>query len=216
MTVWRRDGTTLSTVIQGWTACAQDMEFAVTVRDNTLVLYRPDTQLLYTLVGLPSTYPNPAAPSYQGGAGVAGTPSGNGIARADIYAIETTGPVPANIPMTSTSGSKIEMQWQGTIDNGAGLMLYQVWRRPVADPNGWVYRGDTREPAFVDRDAIVNGATYAYMIRSHDFHLNFSDSLQFSVTVPPQELRTHGKSASVQPACIGAAAGSRWTCKAEI
>ena len=77
------------------------------------------------------------------------------------------------------------MQWQGTIDNGAGLMLYQVWRRPVADPNGWVYRGDTREPAFVDRDAIVNGATYAYMIRSHDFHLNFSDSLQFSVTVPP-------------------------------
>ena len=68
---------------------------------------------------------------------------------------------------------------------GPGLMLYQVWRRPVSDPNGWVYRGDTREPAFVDRDAIVNGANYAYLIKSHDFHLNYSDSAQFFVSAPP-------------------------------
>jgi hypothetical protein len=37
-------------------------------------------------------------------------------------------------------------------------MFYQVWRRPIADPNGWVLRGSMTGPAFVDRVEITNSS----------------------------------------------------------
>jgi hypothetical protein len=186
LTLWRRNASTgLSLLSQGPIVCAQDMQTAVMVRDGTLVAYRPDTGQAQLNYALPSVYPNPALGTVQAGVGVAGTPAGNGIAKLDIYAIETVPPRAPNVPMTSTSGAKIEMQWQGTVDDGAGLMFYQVWRRPIADPNAWVLRGSMTGPAFVDRDQITNGATYAYLIRAYDWHQNFSDSTQFGVTVPP-------------------------------
>src|SRR5690349_891190 len=116
--------------------CAQDMQVAVMVRDGKLISYRPDTGQAQLNYDLPSVYPNPSLTTVQAGVGVGSTPAASGITRLDIYAIETTPPHAPNVPMTSTSGTKIEMQWQGTVDDGSGLMFYEVWRRPIADPNG--------------------------------------------------------------------------------
>ena len=89
------------------------------------------------------------------------------------------------VPTASTSGDKVELQWQGSADPGAGILFYQVFRRPIAEPTAWVYRGSVNAPTFVDRGTITNGATCAYLIRAFDWHTNSSDSNQVSVTVPP-------------------------------
>lgn len=187
LTLWRRDASTnsLSTVYAIGIACSQEMDLSIVARDSVLVVYRPDTRVWLSWYTLPSYYPNPSQATSQMGVGVASTPTTSGITKADAYAIDTVAPNSPNPPMVSTSGTKVEMQWQGTIDAGAGLMFYQMWRRPLADPSGWVFRGHVTAPSFVDRDAITNGSTYVYLIRAIDWHMNTADSSQFSVTVPP-------------------------------
>ena len=110
--------------------------------------------------------------------------------RVDVYNIDTTGPTAASIPTVSTSGissagataGKAEMQWQPTTDPGAGVMLYQLWRRPLADPNAWQYKGSTHVPSFVDRDAPA-GASYMYLLLVYNYHFSFTDT-QFADNIP--------------------------------
>jgi len=114
------------------------------------------------------------------GIGVYNTPSGNSVENVSLGPLDRVAPsaVTAQSIATYVLPNRVEMQWQGVVDdaNGIGLWNYQVYRNQV-------YIGQTFTPDF-DDDAVTPGTQYSYMIKAVDAHQNVSATTVFGAVTP--------------------------------
>ena len=119
--------------------------------------------------------------SGQPGVGVRGSPV-NSIARADLGKLDEVAPAAVSSSHIGTSSfpNRVDIQWQGTVDNigGIGLGFYEMWKN-----GGWIAGLSNAETEFSDA-TLVPGTAYTYQIKACDYHLNCVLT-PFSVTTPP-------------------------------
>jgi hypothetical protein len=112
-----------------------------------------------------------------------------------LEAVDTTGPTaPQDIreAVADEGAPKVRIQgWRGARDGGAGIDLYQVWRRRGTEPFEMVGTVEDEidlpdQPTkYVDMDVQV-GETYSYKINAVDFGDNQGDfTSTVTCTVPP-------------------------------
>jgi hypothetical protein len=151
-----------------------------------------------TWLAIPMTPPAPIFGSP--GVGVIGAPSGNALTRVQLGPADRVAPGQIDVRSirTSVSSQKVDMKWQGVVDdpNGAGILFYIVYR------NGSYLLLSHGVPEFTDQ-TVAAGASYTYSIAAIDWHLNQAPAVSFTVAIPSQ--------GSVDPKQLGVRpTGSYW------
>jgi RHS repeat-associated protein len=155
--------------------CQNGVVLRVVVTPSTIAVYVNGTEYMFT-----SATSGPA--SGQPGVGVRGAPAGNCIAEADLGPVFTQAPNAVNVSTIAVDASptRIELQWQGVVDNpanGSGLYAYSIYK------NGTFFESSIT-PEFVDY-SVAAGTTYTYEILASDYDWNYSSGTSISVTTPP-------------------------------
>jgi hypothetical protein len=126
-------------------------------------------------------YSSSGVPSGQAGVGAYATPAGNAISVVNIGAGDNVAPppVPAQSVGVAAFANRIEMQWQGVVDDSAGVGL---WCYVVHRDNQ--HLGVPTQSNYVD-DTVAPGSTHEYRIYALDQHYQVSSAITFTVPAAP-------------------------------
>jgi len=141
---------------------------AVMLSGGTIVVYIDNVDYL----AVTDTAITSGAP----GINVASAPSGNTISQVQLGALDMVAPgvISAASVGSSSFPTRVDLQWQGVVDNqpgGIGLLGYQILRNTPG--NSPAYIGSSTTPDFSDPTALA-GQTYIYTLEAIDYHWNTS------------------------------------------
>jgi RHS repeat-associated protein len=172
---YKRIGGVLTTMGYVGVGCHSGMTIRLVVRGSTGgagMVYLDDAYMYW--------FP-PEAALATGKPGVGGRqmPSGNSIAQVNLGPLDRIAPQAINPQSIGTSvfPNSVEMQWQGVVDDAAGIGVMGI----SVHKNG-AYLRDTREGAFTDA-SLAPSTPYSYTLYVMDYHMNVSP-VSITVTTP--------------------------------
>jgi hypothetical protein len=182
LAVYKRVSNTVTLLTSTAINCYNGLTVRTIIRGTTMTIIYT-SPYAGTILSWPAAISVTDSSIAAGAAGVAAynTPSGNAIAQTQLGAIDTIAPSAVNAQSVATYNlpTRVEMQWQGVVDDtdGIGLWDYKIYRNSV-------YIGQTFAPEY-DDDAVSPGTTYTYGIQALDAHQNVSANTTFTVVTPP-------------------------------
>lgn len=155
-------------------ACWSGMKIRTVYNANAFTVLHGDTPYFSVNDGTISTG--------QPGVGAYGTPAGNTISLVDLGPHDGNAPAPVAGQSIGSSSfpNRVDLQWQGVVDdpNGSGLFGY------VLAKNG-VYNQILSANILSD-EAVSPSSTYTYTLYSIDRHWNVSGGTTITITTPPE------------------------------
>ena len=136
------------------------------------------TVLLAFVDGIGLDWEDSSITSGQPGVGAYGTPNGAAITQAALMPMDRIAPATVQNVTTSVSPNRVDLQWQGAVDDpsGSGLWCYWVWR------NGAPITATTA-PEFTD-ETVAPSTTYTYAIYTLDRANNYGSPATVTVVTP--------------------------------
>ncbi|HXJ43138.1 MAG TPA: hypothetical protein VNH18_27915, partial [Bryobacteraceae bacterium] len=183
LAVYKRVSNSVTLLSSTTVNCYNGMVMRTVVRPSVGLFVILTSPYVNTIYGWPTGYNivDSAITTGAAGVGAYNTPAGNAISQVQLGPLDQIAPGTVNAQSVGTYAlpNRVEMQWQGVVDdtNGIGLWDYYIYR------NG-VYIGQTFTPEY-DDDAVVAGTTYTYTIQALDAHQNASASTTLTVVTPP-------------------------------